>query len=121
MPRRAYGTQKIDVQAIPSRDQGSHQLSIRLLIKTELRRCRFDRTLLRHRRSVIEWMSNRSGRLDPFQARLREWKRAKERRTDSERIYRRADIVDKARQSQLCRSCTATDVFLSFVDDDGFP
>ena len=82
---------------IPTRDQGSHELSIRLLIKTELRRCRFDRTLLSHRRSVIEWMSNRSGRLDPFQTRLREWKRAKERRTDSERIYRRADIVNKAR------------------------
>ena len=42
MPRRTYGTQQIDVQAIPTLDQRRHELSISLLIRAELRRCRFD-------------------------------------------------------------------------------
>ena len=114
------GPRRSNVQAIPTRDQRSHELSIILLIRAELRCRRFDRTLLRHRRSVIEWMSKRSGRLDPFQTSLREWKRAKKRRTGGEWVYRGANIVNKARQGQLRRARASTDGFLSFIDDYGF-
>ena len=42
MPRRAYGTQQIDVQAVPTRHQWRHELSINILMRAKLRRCRLD-------------------------------------------------------------------------------
>src|SRR5262245_12265700 len=91
------GPQEIDLQAIPRRDQRRPQLQTRSLIREGSRRGRLDRPGLGHCRSVIEWMCNRSGRLDPFETMLSQRKRTKKRRTDSERIDRGADIMNKAR------------------------
>ena len=118
--RGGVRTQQINGQAIPTLDQWGHELSISWLIGAEFRRRRFDRTFERHRRPVIEWMSNRSRRLNPFQTSLREWKRAKKRRTGGKWVYRGANIVNKARQGQLRRARASADGFLSFINDYGF-
>src|SRR5918999_5210025 len=47
-------------------------------------------------------------------------KRAEEGRSDSERIYGRAQVMNKARQRQFRRTRSPADFVLSFVDRHGF-
>jgi hypothetical protein len=57
-------------------------------------------------------------RLDPIEAIPSEWQRAEERRGSGERMDRRADIVNEARQRQICRAHAAANRRLRFIDDN---
>ncbi len=73
------------------------------VVVAETGRGSFRRALEQDRGPVVERVRERRGRLDPLDAVLRERQRAKERRRDPERVDRRADVVDEARQRQLGR------------------
>ncbi len=61
---------------------------------------------------VVERVRESRRRLDPLDAVLLERHRAQERRGDGERMDRRADVVDEARQRQLGRPAAAAERFL---------
>ncbi len=54
-----------------------------------------------HRGSVVERMRHRRGRLDPAEAVVGEGQAAQPGRQDPERMDRRADVVDEARQRRF--------------------
>ena len=64
--------------------------------------------------SVIKRMSQHRRRMYPLEAIVRERKRREEGRTDSERMYRRAEIVAKPQQRQFHRARGAARLWLSF-------
>jgi hypothetical protein len=77
---------------------------------------RLGRALEQDRGSVVERVGDRGGRLDPVEPVLGERQRPKQRRRDPERMDRRADVVDEARQRQLGRAASASDRVGCFED-----
>jgi hypothetical protein len=71
--------------------------------------------LEQHGRPVVERVRRRRIRLDPLDVEL---ERAKERRSQTERVDRGADVVDEPRQRQLGRPQAAAELLLRLVNLD---
>jgi hypothetical protein len=113
--RNAKRTQYIDIQPIPGFKQRQHKPAIALPVRSKIGSGSVNRSLQYNSRAVIERMRERSGRLYPFEAMLIKRKRAEERRTDRERIYRRAYVMYEAWERELGGTDTTADGFTSFI------
>ncbi len=71
------------------------------------------------RRAVVEGMSQRKGRVYPFQTVLFQGQRPEERSGYRHRMNGRAYIVDEARQSQFGGAGATANLLLRFHDQDG--
>jgi hypothetical protein len=99
----------------PGGDQGLDQRRVRVPVDPEGGSSVLDAALERERASVVEGVSSRGRRVDPvhFQAELPE-----DGRLDTERVNRRADVVDEARQSQLRAPHASADRLLGLEEVD---
>ena len=69
--------------------------------------------------AVVEWVGERSGRLDPAQAVVGEGKAAEEGAGDAERVAGGAEIVVEAGERDLGGGAGAAEVGVALVDGDG--
>jgi hypothetical protein len=68
--------------------------------------------------SVVERMCQHRRRLDPLEPMCGERQRPEQRRRHRERMNGRADVVDEARERELCRASAAAGESIRFEDDD---
>ena len=100
---------------VPRIDERADQPPIRPLVVAEAGRGRDQAVLEQHRGPVVQRMSRRRVRLDPVDVELQ---RTEERRSQPERVNRRADVVNEARQRQLGRTQAAAELLLGLVNLD---
>ena len=93
------------------------QAPVRLFVRIERRGGLGDRALEHDRRSVVERMGERRIRLHEVEAVRRERQLAEDRRSGEERVDRRADVVDEARERELVGVSAAAGRFLRLPDE----
>src|SRR5262245_46467671 len=98
MPRpMQHWLQKLNGELFPVMRQRLHEAPIRARIAAELFGCEMQVFIETGRRTVIERMCEWNFRLDPVQAEALQRQSFKKRRTCSEWMNRRADVMQKAR------------------------
>ena len=85
-------------------------------VTAKVRRRGAQRALQGQRASAIQGMGQRQGRLNPFEAVLRQWQGAQEGRGQRQGMHRRAEVVREAGQGQFGGTQAAANFRLRFVD-----
>jgi hypothetical protein len=80
---------------LPRIGERADQFPVRRFVPAEAGCRRLEAVLEQHRGPVVERMSRRRVRLHPFDVEL---ERAKDRRSQPERVNRRAEVVNETRQ-----------------------
>jgi hypothetical protein len=99
----------------PRLDQGADQQPVRAVVATEPGGRRQQAVLEQNCRPILKRMCGRRIRLNPLDVEL---ERAKERRSETKRVDRRADVVDEPRQRQLGGPQAAAELLLRLVNLD---
>ncbi len=108
-------TEHHSLNLTPRLDQRADQSPVRELVAAEPRRRCQQAVLEQDGRPIVERMGRRRTRLDPLDVEL---ERPEERRSQTERVDRRADVVDESRQRQLGRPQAAAELLRGFVNLD---
>ncbi len=94
---------------IPTADERSHQPPVRPGIPAERRAGRADRTFEHRGRAVVERVRQGGRWMNPPEAMLVQRQGSEKRRATTERMDRRADVVNETGQRQLGRAHSPTD------------
>jgi hypothetical protein len=93
--------QNVGHEDLPVVDERPHEPAIGCAIRAQGFGCFLNRTLKDDRRAIVQRVSQRSRRMDPFHAVCGEIQGAKEGRGKTDRVYRGADVVQEPGQRQL--------------------
>src|SRR6266576_2803454 len=105
MPRQVqHRLQKFGGQVFPVAQKRLEQPPIGGSVDIQLRCCKIDITLQTRGGSIIERMRQRDIRLNPGEPESIEWESFEKRRTGSEWMNCRAEIVDETGQRQFTRA-----------------
>ena len=100
MIRHAQGSENISVQVLGVIHEGSEQVLVALPIALKGGRGIMERALEQRGAATVERMRQREGRMCPGESVLLERDVSEERRRKTQRVDGRADVVNKAGQSQ---------------------
>lgn len=117
--RQPQRGEQLNDEGVPIPNERLHQLLIRGSVATKSCRGCANGAFQNRGCAVVKRMGYRGGRVDVMESVLIQRQGAKKRRTGGERMHRRADVVNEARQRQLCGASTAAYCFCGFANEHG--